>query len=90
MILIVPVIRHDIKTVRLYCDFKLTVNKVFKLDKYPIPKVQDLFFQVAEGKALTKLDISQAYQQLVLDEESGKYVVIILLYPSSVLCVISP
>ena len=47
-----------------------------KLDKYPIPKIKDLFAQLAGGKAFTKLDISQAYQQLVLDEEPRKYVVI--------------
>ena len=63
---VVPVLKQDKKTVRLCGDFKLTVNKVSKLDKYPIPKIEDLFAQLAGGKAFTKLDdISQAYQQLV-------------------------
>ena len=47
-----------------------------KLDKYPIPKVEDLFAKLAGGKTFTKLDLSQAYQQLPLDKESKKYVVI--------------
>ena len=47
-----------------------------KLDRYPIPRIKDLFARLAGGKAFTKLDFSQAYQQLVLEEESREYVVI--------------
>ena len=47
-----------------------------KLDKYPIPKIDDLFAQPVGGKRFTKLHMSQAYQQLVLEEDSRKYVVI--------------
>ena len=35
-----------------------------------------LFAQIAGVKVFTKLDLSEAYQQLLLDEESKKYVVI--------------
>ena len=73
---VVPVLKQDKKSLRLCGDFKLTVNKASKLDKYPIPKIEDLFAQLAGGKSFSKLDMSQAYQQLVLDEESRKYVVI--------------
>ena len=55
---------------------KITVNQVSKLDKCPIPKIDDLFAQLAGGRRFTKLDMSQAYQQLVLEEDSRKYVVI--------------
>ena len=47
-----------------------------KLDIYPIPKVEDLFAKLMGGKAFTKLDMSEVYQQLLLDKESRKYVVI--------------
>jgi len=46
------------------------------LDKYPIPKIDDLFLQFAGGQKFTKLEMSQAYQQICLDDESKKYVVI--------------
>jgi len=36
----------------------------------------DLFSKLAGGQKFTMLDMSQAYQQLVLDEDSTKYVVI--------------
>ena len=57
-------------------EAKLTVNQASKLDRSPIPKVKDLFAKLAGGIAFTKLDMSQAYQQLLLDEESQKYAVI--------------
>ncbi len=73
---IVPVLKSGGKSIRICGDFKATVNQVSKLDKYPIPKIEDLFANLAGGKAFTKLDMSQAYQQLLLDEESRKYVVV--------------
>ena len=38
--------------------------------------MEDLFATLAEGKIFTKLDLTQAYQQLKLDTPSQKYVVI--------------
>ncbi len=73
---IVPVLKSDKTTVRICGDFRTTVNPVSKLDRYPIPKIEDLFATLEQGKMFTKLDLSQAYQQLTLDEESKKYVVV--------------
>ena len=63
-------------SVRICGDFKGTINPVSKLDRYPIPKLEDLFTKLAGGKAFTKLDLSQAYQQVRLDDNSKQYVVI--------------
>ena len=73
---IVAVLKSDRKSVRICGDFRITVNPVSKLNRYPIPKAEDLFATLERGKTLTKLDLSQAYQQLKLDEGSRKYVVI--------------
>ena len=54
-------------------DFKQTVHQASKLDRYPIPRIQDLFATLAGGKTFTKLDMSQAYQ---LDEGSQALVTI--------------
>ena len=64
------------KSLRLSGDFKVTVNPVAKLDQYPIPKVEDLFATLGKGKLFSKLDLSHAYQQLLLEDDSMKYVVI--------------
>ena len=73
---IVAVLKRDKNTVRICGDFSVTVNPVSKLDRYPIPKVEDLFVRLCKGKHFSKLDLSQAYQQLPLEEDSKKYVVI--------------
>ena len=73
---IVPVLKADKKSVRICGDFKQTVNRAAKLDRYPIPKIEDLFASLSGGQKFSKLDLSQAYNQIVLDEESRKYVVI--------------
>ena len=72
---IVPVLKTD-KSIRICGDFKLTVNRASKLDRYSIPKIEDLFAKIAGGHKFTQLDMSQAYQQLPLDERSKEFVVI--------------
>lgn len=72
---IVPVVKSN-GAVRICGDYKSTVNGVSKLDNYPIPKTEDLLATLGGGQKFTKLDMSQAYQQLVLDEESRKYTTI--------------
>ncbi|KAL9985219.1 hypothetical protein ACROYT_G007595, partial [Oculina patagonica] len=69
---IVPVVKQD-GSVRICGDYKCTVNQVSKLDNYPIPKTEDLLATLGGGNKFTKLDMSQAYQQLLLDEESKKF-----------------
>ena len=66
---IVPVLKSD-GSVRLCGDFKQTVNKAAKCDNYPIPKTEDLFASLGGGDKFTKLDLSNAYLQLELEEES--------------------
>ena len=69
---IVPVLKADGCSVRI-CDFKL-LNQACKLDKYPFPKTDDC--SCSRWNSLSKLDLSQAYQQVPLAEESRKCVVL--------------
>ena len=73
---IVVVFKKDRSSVRICGDFRVTVNPVSKLDRYPIPKVEDLFVKLSKGKQFSKLDLRQAYQQIELEEDSKRYVVI--------------
>lgn len=59
-------------TARICGDYKLRSNQVSKLN-YPIPKTEDRLATLEGEKKLTKLDISQAYQQMTLDEEFQKF-----------------
>lgn len=57
-------------------DYKVTVNQALDVDQYPLPKPEDLFTTMARGKQFSKLDLTRAYQQLQLDEDSVKYATI--------------
>ena len=73
---IVAVLKQDKQSVRICGDFKQTINPIAKLDRYPIPRVEDLFAKLSGGKSFTKLDLSQAYLQVPLDKESRKLAVV--------------
>lgn len=62
--------------VRICGDFKLTVNKVAALEQYPLPRIDELFSVLSGCKVFSKLDMSNAYNQIQLDENSQKYVVV--------------
>ncbi len=72
---IVPVKKSD-GSIRICGDYKLTVNRASSVEQYPIPKVEDLFAQLAGGQTFSKLDMSHAYQQIMLDESAKKYVTV--------------
>ena len=60
--------------IRICGDCKITVNLSLIVDQFPVPTAEDLFATLAGGQ--TKLDLSQAYQQVPLDRASQKYVTI--------------
>ena len=71
---VVAVLKKDKETVRLCGDYKQTVNRAVKLDRYPIPSIEDIFTKMTSCTVLSTLDMSEAYQQLILDEESRRLV----------------
>ncbi|XP_046753091.1 uncharacterized protein K02A2.6-like [Diprion similis] len=73
---IVPIVKKDSGDIRLCGDFKITLNPNLKKNKHPIPRVQDLLVRIKEGQFFSKIDLSRAYQQVELDDESKKLVVI--------------
>ena len=72
---VVPVMKQD-GSIRLCGDFKLTLNKAARPDIYPLPHIDELFATLGGGKTFSKLDLSNAYQQLLLSEESNAYTTI--------------
>ena len=72
---IVPVPKAD-HSVQLCGDYKVTINPMLQVDQFPLPKPEDLFATLAGGEKFTKLDLSHAYQQVLLEPESRKYVTI--------------
>ena len=72
---IVPVLKQN-GAVRICGDYKVTVNQACLIDSYPLPRVEELLTSLSGGNLFSKLDMSQAYLQLPLDEESKEYVTV--------------
>ena len=72
---IVPVLKPD-GSVHICGDYKVTINPVLDVPEHPMPTADDLFAQLNGGEKFTKLDLSSAYQQVLLYEESRQYVTI--------------
>lgn len=69
---IVAVPKKDGK-LRLCRDYKVTINPVLKVDQYPLPNP---FATLSGRKIFSKIDLSQAYQQMPLDMKSRNLVTI--------------
>ncbi|XP_055922719.1 uncharacterized protein K02A2.6-like, partial [Eupeodes corollae] len=65
---LVPIVKPN-GDLRICGDYKTTVNKFLMDVKYPLPLINELFTSL-QGNHFTKLDLSNAYNQLVLDEDS--------------------
>ena len=72
--------------VRLCGDYKVTINLSLDIDQYLLPKEAEHFATLAYGKIFMKLDPSQAYQQMLLSDESAKYNTLTLVYSSTPGC----
>jgi len=72
---IVPVPKKD-GTVRVCGDFKVTVNPNLEPDRYPVPKVDDMLANLANGQKFSKIDLANAYLQLELDDEGEEILTI--------------
>ena len=61
---------------RICGDYKVTINQALDIDQYPLPNPKEIFASLAGGQKFTKLDLSQAYQQLLLEESSRNFTTI--------------
>ena len=71
MLSIISIFRY--RTLHGCADFKPTVNPQLEVNQYPLPTPEDLFSKLADGVLFTVLDLSHAYQQTELTEDSRQY-----------------
>lgn len=62
---LVPVRKAD-GGLRICADYKVTLNPVLLIDRYPLPRIDDLLVNLNGAKILSKIDLSQAYNQIEL------------------------
>lgn len=65
---LVVVPKADKDSIRLCGDYKVSVNREISEEQYPLPNVDDMFATLAGGQKFSKLDLSQAYTQVELDD----------------------
>ena len=61
---------------RICGDYKRTVNPCLNNDTFPQPTPEELFSKIHVMKKFSKIDLSQAYLQIQLEEQSQKYLTI--------------
>lgn len=66
---IVPIPKSD-GTFRICGDYKVTINKFLVDVRYPLPRIDEIFTSLEGGELFTKLDLANAYNQLVLSDSS--------------------
>ena len=66
----------DDGSVHLCGNYKLTVNTAACTESYPLPPIKDLLASMNNGKIFSKLDLSNTFQQLELDDDSKCFVTI--------------
>lgn len=61
---------------RICGDYKVTLNQVLEIEEYPLPTSKEMFSKLSGGKIFSKLDLSQAYLQVPVDENSKPYLTV--------------
>ena len=61
---------------RLCGDYKVTINQETVDQPYPLPTAEDIFTTLAGGEHFTKIDLSNAYAQVGMEENSRKFLTI--------------
>ena len=62
--------------VRICGDFKFTVNPQLEVTQHPMPNLEDILSQLSGMQYFCKLDLSAAYLQMELEEESQNLTVL--------------
>lgn len=64
---LVPVRKAD-GGLRICADYKVTLNPVLLVNRYPLPKIDDVLVSLNGARFFSKIDLSQAYNQIELDD----------------------
>ena len=66
---LVPVMKENGR-VRLCGDYKVTVNPQLQVAQHPLPNPKDMFAALGGCKLFSKLDLRQAFNQMMMDKRS--------------------
>ncbi|XP_055615045.1 uncharacterized protein K02A2.6-like [Toxorhynchites rutilus septentrionalis] len=70
----IVVVRKPDRSVRICADFSTGLNNVLESNSYPLPLPEDIFNRMANCTIFSHIDLSNAYLQVPVDEESRKLI----------------
>ena len=65
-------IKKKSKEIRICTNFSTGLNAALKDFNYPFPCLEDIFAKLNGGKFFSKIDLREAYLQILVEEESSK------------------
>src|SRR5574338_29466 len=65
-------VRKHVGTLRMCIDYR-ELNKITIKNKYPLPRIDDLFDQLSEAKIFSRLDLASGFHQMKVEDSSVKY-----------------
>ena len=72
----IVVVRKANGKVRVCADYSTGLNDSLDLHQYPLPLPQDIFTKLNGGKCFAKIDLSDAFLQMEVDEDSKELLTI--------------
>ena len=60
------------KEIRVCADFSMGLNAALKDYHYPLPSPEEVFDKLNRGKVFSKIDLSEAYLQIPVEENSSQ------------------
>ncbi|XP_055622803.1 uncharacterized protein K02A2.6-like [Toxorhynchites rutilus septentrionalis] len=72
----IVVVRKPDRSVRICADFSTGLNSALETNSYPLPLPEDIFKRMANCTMFSHIDLSDAYLQVEIDEESRKFATI--------------
>lgn len=64
---IAVVAKRNTNSICICGDFKVTVNQMLAVEKYPLPSAEELFAKVGNSQHFAKLDLEKVYHQVELE-----------------------
>ena len=58
-----PILKKD-GSVRICANFKVTLNLQLSIERYPLPRIEEMFSKLQDDLEFSKLNLSTSYQQM--------------------------
>lgn len=62
--------------IRICADYSTGLNSCIETNSYPLPSPEEMFAQLAGSKVFSKIDLSDAYLQIEVDDKSKRFLTI--------------